>query len=102
MPDNDKTQDQILSAAAEVIIRLGYNKTNMSDIAEEAGLSRRTIYLYFQGKEELFEALLIPGMAALRPNLAGICGVGPARRHDGRVLPRDAARRKQPSRSSLP
>jgi TetR/AcrR family acrAB operon transcriptional repressor len=58
MPDNHKTQDQILTAAAEVIIRLGYDKTNMSDIAEAAGLSRRTIYLYFKGKESLFEALL--------------------------------------------
>lgn len=58
MPDNDKTQDQIVAAAAEVIIRLGYDKTTMSDIAEEAGLSRRTIYLYFKGKEELFEELL--------------------------------------------
>jgi AcrR family transcriptional regulator len=58
MPDSDKTQNQILSAAAEVIIRLGYDKTTMSDIADEAGLSRRTIYLYFKGKDELFEELL--------------------------------------------
>ena len=58
MSDNDKTQDQILTAASEVIIRLGYDKTTMSDIAEEAGLSRRTIYLYFVGKEQLFEELL--------------------------------------------
>lgn len=58
MPDSDKTHDQILSAAAEVIIRLGYDKTTISDIAEEVGLSRRTIYLYFKGKEDLFEALL--------------------------------------------
>ncbi len=58
MPDSDKTQDQILAAAAEAIIRLGYDKTTMSDIAEEAGLSRRTLYLYFQGKEDLFEELL--------------------------------------------
>jgi AcrR family transcriptional regulator len=58
MPDSDKTQDQILAAAAEVIIRLGYDKTTMSDIAEAAGLSRRTIYLYFRGKEDLFEELL--------------------------------------------
>lgn len=58
MPDNDKTQDQILAAAVEVIIRLGYDKTTMSDIAEAASLSRRTLYLYFKGKEELFEELL--------------------------------------------
>ena len=59
MPDSDKTQDQILAAAAEVIIRLGYDKTNVSDIAAEAGLSRRTIYLHFNGKEDLFEALVV-------------------------------------------
>jgi TetR/AcrR family acrAB operon transcriptional repressor len=58
MTDNDERQQQILDAAAAVIIRLGYDKTTMSDIAEEAGASRRTVYLYFKGKEELFEALL--------------------------------------------
>ena len=58
MSDNDERQRQILDAAAAVIIRLGYDKATMSDIAEEAGASRRTVYLYFKGKEELFEALL--------------------------------------------
>src|SRR5512138_679474 len=60
MSDNDPTrrQQQILDAAAAVIIRLGYDKATMSDIAEEAGASRRTVYQYFKGKEELFEALL--------------------------------------------
>jgi AcrR family transcriptional regulator len=58
MSDTDERQQQILDAAAAVIIRLGYDKTTMSDIAEEAGASRRTVYLYFKGKEELFEALL--------------------------------------------
>ncbi len=58
MPDHDEREQQILDAAAAHIIRLGYDKTTMSDIAEEAGASRRTVYLYFKGKEELFEALL--------------------------------------------
>ena len=51
-------RQQILDAAAAVIIRLGYDKTTMSDIAQEAGASRRTVYQYFDGKEALFEALL--------------------------------------------
>ncbi len=59
MPDNDERQQQILDAAAAVIIRLGYDKASMGAIAEEAGVSRRTVYLYFKGKEQLFEALLI-------------------------------------------
>ncbi len=58
MPDNNERRQQILDAAAAVIIRLGYDKATMTDIAEEAGASRRTVYLYFNGKEELFEALL--------------------------------------------
>lgn len=58
MSDNDKRQRQILDAAAAVIIRQGYDKTTMRDIAEEAGASRGTVYLYFKGKEDLFEALL--------------------------------------------
>src|SRR5512138_839908 len=58
MSSNDERQQQILDAAVTVIIRLGYDKTTMSDIAEAAGASRRTVYLYFKGKEELFEALL--------------------------------------------
>ncbi|HTX78513.1 MAG TPA: helix-turn-helix domain-containing protein [Longilinea sp.] len=58
MSDNDERHQQILDAAATVIVRQGYDKTTMNDIAEEAGASRRTVYLYFKGKEELLEALL--------------------------------------------
>lgn len=58
MSDNDEREAQILQAAAAVIIRQGYDKTTMSDIADEAGVSRGTVYLYFKGKEELFDTLL--------------------------------------------
>jgi AcrR family transcriptional regulator len=58
VPDSDERETQILNAAATVIVRLGYDKTTMNDIAAEAGVSRATVYLYFKGKEELFEALV--------------------------------------------
>jgi TetR/AcrR family acrAB operon transcriptional repressor len=58
MSDEDERRQQILNAAAAVMIRLGYDKTTMSDIAEEAGMSRRTVYQYFKGKEGIFEDLL--------------------------------------------
>ncbi len=58
MPDSDEREAQILNAAATIIVRLGYDKTTMNDIADEAGVSRATVYLYFKGKEELFEALV--------------------------------------------
>ena len=50
MADSDKTQDQILAAAAEVIIRLGYDKTTMSDIAEEAGAEPEDHLSVLQGQ----------------------------------------------------
>lgn len=57
MSNNDERKQQILRAAAEMFIRHGYDKTSMGDVANHAGVSRGTVYLYFAGKEELFEAL---------------------------------------------
>lgn len=58
MPEKDERERQILDAAAAVITRVGYDKTTVGDVAAEAGLSRRTVYLYFKGKEAIFEAVL--------------------------------------------
>jgi AcrR family transcriptional regulator len=55
--DNAEREQQILNAAAAVIMRQGYDRTTMSDIADEAGVSRGIIYLHFDGKETLFDAL---------------------------------------------
>ena len=50
-------RDQIIAAAAECFARSGYHVTTMADIAEAAGVSKGTPYLYFPGKEALFTAL---------------------------------------------
>jgi AcrR family transcriptional regulator len=55
--DNAEREQQILNAAAAVIMRQGYDRTTMSDIADEAGVSRGIIYLHFDSKEMLFDAL---------------------------------------------
>ncbi len=47
------TRDQILDAAERLMGRLGYQKMTMDDIAREAGIGRRTIYLHFPSKEEV-------------------------------------------------
>jgi AcrR family transcriptional regulator len=53
---DDKTRvEAIWHAAAEIIIRHGYNKLTMRDIAHEIGLSRSLIYLQFKGKAEIIE-----------------------------------------------
>ncbi len=50
-------REQIIAAAAECFAGSGYHVTTMADIAEAAGVSKGTPYLYFPGKEALFIAL---------------------------------------------
>ncbi|ASS65420.2 MULTISPECIES: TetR family transcriptional regulator [unclassified Paenibacillus] len=49
---------QILDAAKRVFADKGYASATLKDIIEETGMSRGWIYLYYQTKEEIFEALL--------------------------------------------
>lgn len=47
------TKDLILDAAERLIGVLGYSKTTMDDVAREAGVAKRTIYVHFPSKEEV-------------------------------------------------
>jgi AcrR family transcriptional regulator len=48
---------EILEAALACFAENGFAGTRMEDIAARAKITKGTIYLYFQGKEELFKAL---------------------------------------------
>ncbi len=50
--------ERILDAAAELILRWGYRKTTIDDIARRAGVAKGTIYLHWKTREELFAALI--------------------------------------------
>lgn len=56
--DNLKTKYKFINAAKTLFVRKGYDDTTMIDIAEEAGLSRRTLYSYFESKVEVFQAVV--------------------------------------------
>jgi AcrR family transcriptional regulator len=45
-------RDRILDAAESLMGRLGFQKMTMDDVAREAGIGRRTIYLHFPSKED--------------------------------------------------
>src|SRR5262245_39158402 len=47
------TRDGILDAVDRLLETSGFRKITMEDIAAEAGVSRRTIYVYFPSKEEV-------------------------------------------------
>jgi AcrR family transcriptional regulator len=47
------TREAILDACDRLMGRLGFRKMTMDDLAHEAGISKRTIYLHFRSKEEV-------------------------------------------------
>jgi AcrR family transcriptional regulator len=55
---NEAREQRILNAAAVLVMRQGYDKTIMGDVADEVGVSRGIVYLHFENKEKLFEALI--------------------------------------------
>lgn len=73
------TRDAILDAAGTLLGRFGYHKTTMDDLAREAGVARRTLYLHFRSKDEIFleridrvVALLVEELRAIARSPAGV------------------------------
>ncbi len=49
---------QILAGARKVFLKHGFDAASMNDIARVAGVSKGTLYVYFENKERLFTALM--------------------------------------------
>ncbi|MEV0950241.1 helix-turn-helix domain-containing protein [Promicromonospora sp. NPDC050249] len=49
---------RILEAARDLVLRWGYDKTTIDDVARRAGVAKGTIYLHWSSREDLFAALL--------------------------------------------
>jgi AcrR family transcriptional regulator len=61
-PDASAQQDsakrrQIMDGAREVFLAQGFDAASMGEIARKAGVSKGTLYVYFDSKERLFEAI---------------------------------------------
>lgn len=54
----DERAQRILDEAMRLILHYGFEKTTMNDIAAAAGVSKSTLYLYWESKDDLFRALL--------------------------------------------
>jgi AcrR family transcriptional regulator len=60
---------QIIEAASRLVLRLGYQKVTVEDIAVEAGVGKGTVYLHWKSKQQLFYALVAKEMAAVTQEL---------------------------------
>lgn len=49
---------ELLQAALEVFVERGFASARLDDVASRAGVSKGTLYLYFDNKEELFKAVV--------------------------------------------
>ena len=59
----------ILAAAERLFAEKGIEGTTMDDIAREAEYSKATLYVYFQSKEEIINAILLSSMILLQKKI---------------------------------
>lgn len=57
---------EIVAAALQLFADRGFAATRLEDVATVAGVSKGTVYLYFESKEQLFEAVV---REAIAPNI---------------------------------
>jgi AcrR family transcriptional regulator len=56
--DGGAKRRQITDGARQVFLSVGFDGASMNDIARAAGVSKGTLYAYFNSKDELFEAII--------------------------------------------
>ena len=65
---------ELTSAALDLFVEKGFAGTRLEDVAARAGVSKGTLYLYFDSKEALFKAViaegLLPALAVAEQRLA--------------------------------
>ena len=49
---------EVLAAALDLFVERGFAGTRLDDVAARAGVSKGTLYLYFENKEELFKEVV--------------------------------------------
>ena len=50
-PKSQQTYEHVLEAAVDCLRELGYHRTNMSNIAERAGVTRSRVQYYFDSTD---------------------------------------------------
>ena len=60
----DARPAELLAAALAIFGERGYAGTRLEDVAARAGVSKGTLYLYYDNKEELFKAVVRQGLVS--------------------------------------
>lgn len=74
----DARPSELTAAALELFVEKGFAGTRLDDVAARAGVSKGTLYLYFDSKEALFKAVveesIVPAIAAAEQQVANYAG----------------------------
>ena len=63
---------ELMAAALELFVEKGFAGTRLEDVAARAGVSKGTLYLYFDSKEALFKAVIQEGIVPILEEGAGL------------------------------
>jgi AcrR family transcriptional regulator len=55
---SDERPAELMAAGLRLFAERGFAGTRLEDVAAKAGVSKATVYLYFENKEKLFEAVV--------------------------------------------
>jgi AcrR family transcriptional regulator len=69
---SDDKRERIYSAAARVFARDGFEKANMREIAKIAGISKGSLYDYFENKEDFYLTVSLYAIAESRKNIDSV------------------------------
>lgn len=58
-------REDIVNAAERVFFAKGFERASMDEVAKEAEFSKRTLYVYFSGKEQIYFEIMIRGYRLL-------------------------------------
>ncbi|MGH8700218.1 MAG: TetR/AcrR family transcriptional regulator [Burkholderiales bacterium] len=58
----DARPGEIRDAALDLFVEKGFAATRLEDVAQRAGVSKGTVYLYFDSKDDLFKSVIRSGM----------------------------------------
>lgn len=80
-----RTRASLLAAAEEVFLEHGYHDASVVKITEAAGVSQGTFYLYFEGKKQLFDELVLDLNRRVRHAMSEGAAAGRDRREAERL-----------------
>jgi AcrR family transcriptional regulator len=78
--------ERVLDSAAELLVRWGYQRVTIDDVARHAGIGKGTVYLHFRSKDALFLTVLLRVQRGIAGRMADRMAADPREVLPGRTM----------------